>query len=339
MRGSVVVMTRHDSAADPLSETLHFLHLIGTLYCRAELTAPWSIDMPPIDGSMMFHIITAGVGWLEVDGSTPLLLQPGSLTLIPHGTGHRIHCGAAASPERLFDIPAERVSERYEVMRYGGGGALTLAMCGVVRFDHIAGKRLIERLPRVMQIDSWSEDEASWLASTLRFIAKEASALRPGGETVITHLADILIIQALRSWLESAPEAGTGWLAALRDPQIGKALSNIHRSPAHDWTLESLAEQAAMSRSAFSARFTALTGKSAISYLTEWRMQLARIDLRESDDSLSMVALRVGYQSEAAFCRAFKRQFGQSPGSIGRPNAKQPSSRKLGAAFRDGFLL
>ncbi len=309
---------------DLLGEALHLLRLNGTLYCRSELSAPWAIDMPPIEGCMMFHIITAGHGWLEVAGGEPRLLQPGSLTLIPHGAGHRIHSGGETPAKGLFDIPVEQVSDRYEVLRYGGGGAMTHAMCGVVRFDHVAAQRLIAHLPTVLQVDTWSEDDASWLQSTLRFIAKEAGASRPGGETVITRLADILVIQALRVWLDTAPEAQKGWLAALRDPHIGKALSLMHRAPEQAWTVDALADKVAMSRSAFSARFTSLVGEPAMQYLTQWRMHLARAHLQHSAEPLGQVAERFGYQSEPAFCRAFKRVFGVSPGSARQP-AEQPS--------------
>jgi AraC-like DNA-binding protein len=133
---------------------------------------------------------------------------------------------------------------------------------------------------------------------------------------VITHLADILIIQALRTWIDSAPEANRGWLAALRDKQLGRALAAIHREPEKSWTVESLASLAGMSRSGFSARFTQLVGESAKRYLTRWRMQLARAQLQQTPDTLAVLADRLGYQSEAAFCRAFKREFGVPPGSI-----------------------
>ncbi len=301
---------------DALAETLHLLRLTGTLYCRSELTTPWAIDMPPIEGCMMFHIVTTGHGWLQVGDAKPSLLQAGSLTLIPHGAGHRIRSGEDAKPVGLFDIPVERISDRYEVLRYGGGGELTHAMCGVVRFDHVAAHRLIERLPPVLQIDSWSDDDSHWLQSTLRLISREAATLRPGGETVITRLADILIVQALRAWLDSASEANMGWLAALRHPQIGKVLSMMHRTPEQPWTVDMMAGAVAMSRSAFSARFTALVGEPAVQYLTHWRMQLARAHLQESAEPLCQVASRFGYQSEQAFCRAFKRVFGMAPGGV-----------------------
>jgi len=304
------------SFTDPLGETLHLLRLTGTFYCRSELTAPWGVDLPAFDGCMMFHIVTAGRCWLEVEGEEPRLLQQGSLALVPHGAGHCIRSSPSVDAEPLFDIPVERVSERYEIMRYGGAGELTHLTCGVVRFDHVAGQQLIKLLPRVLQIDTWDSDEGDWLQSTLRFIAREARELRPGGETVITHLADILIIQAIRSWIDSSSDADLGWLAALRDAQVGKALAAIHRAPEKDWSVASLAKEVGMSRSGFSARFTSLVGESAMRYLAQWRMQLARVQLQETTDSLSVLADRLGYQSEAAFSRAFKRIFGVSPGSV-----------------------
>ena len=302
--------------SDPVGETLHRLRLNGSLYCKSELTAPWGIDLPAFDGYMMFHVVTSGHCWLEVEGEQARLLQQGSLTLVPHGNGHSIRSSTDAIAEPLFDIPVEKVSERYEIMRYGGDGELTHLTCGVVSFDQVAGQQLIEQLPKVLQVDAWDDEDDSWLQSTLRFIAREARELRPGGETVITHLADILIIQALRAWIDAAPEANQGWLAALRDKHVGRALAAIHREPEKCWTVESLARSVGMSRSGFSARFTQLVGESAKRYLTRWRMQLARARLQQTPDTLAVLADRLGYQSEAAFCRAFKREFGVSPGSV-----------------------
>ena len=301
---------------DPLGETLHLLRLTGTLYCRSELTAPWGIDLPAFDDCMMFHIVTAGHCWLDLEGEEPRLLQQGSLALVPHGNGHCLRSSPQEEAVPLFDIPVDKVSDRYEIMRHGGTGELTQLTCCVVRFDHVAGQQLIKLLPKVLQVNSWAEDEDSWLQSTLRFIAREAREPRPGGETVITHLADILIIQAIRSWIDSASDADLGWLAALRDDQIGRAIAAIHREPEKNWSVASLAREVGMSRSGFSARFTNLVGESAMRYLTQWRMQLARVQLQETTDTLSVLADRLGYQSEAAFCRAFKRVFGVSPGSV-----------------------
>ncbi len=306
---------------DPLGETLHLLRLTGTLYCRSELTAPWGVDMPPIEGCMMLHVVTAGQGWLETEDGERFHLEPGTLTLVPHGMGHRLSSEPGARADPLFDLPVEKISDRYEIMHHGGGGELTQAICVVVRFDHVAARHLIALLPKVLQIDAWDDDTGGWLQSTLRFIAREARALRPGGETVITRLADILVIQAIRSWLASAAEAERGWLGALRDDQIGRALAAIHRTPEKPWSIETLAAEAGMSRSAFCARFTDKVGQSAMQYLTQWRMNLAHTRLQETTDSLAALAAGLGYTSEAAFCRAFKRVFGVSPGSVRRSAA------------------
>lgn len=321
MRSMSDVTPQLPPSTDPLGETLHLLRLTGTFYCRSELTAPWGIDLPPFEGCMMFHVVTAGRCWLEVEGAEPRILQQGSLALVPHGAGHCLRSDPQAKAEPLFDIPVERVSERYEIMHHGGGGDFTRIICVVVRFDHAAAQHLIALLPSLLQIDAWDDDENSWLQSTLRFISREAKELRPGGETVITRLADILVIQMIRSWVDSAPESDRGWLAALRDEQVGRALTSIHREPEREWTVASLAKDAGMSRSAFSARFTELVGESAMRYLTRWRMQLARTHLRETSESISVLSGRLGYQSEAAFCRAFKRVFGVPPGSVRRAEA------------------
>ncbi len=197
-----------------------------------------------------------------------------------------------------------------------------MTYCGV-RFDHVAAHRLIELLPRVLHVETWDQEGGS-LQNTVRFISREAKEMRPGGETVITRLADILVIQAIRSWIDSVPEADRGWLAALRDEQLGRALTSIHREPEREWTVASLAKEAGMSRSGFSARFTYLVGESAMHYLTQWRMHLARAHLREKSEPLSVLAGRLGYQSEAAFCRAFKRMFGVPPGSVRHNDAPSP---------------
>lgn len=326
-------MTKPDpllpESADPLGETLHMLRLTGTLYCRGEFTAPFAIEIPELEGVMTFLVVTSGRCWLEVRGSKARLLEQGSLALIPHGIPHIISSDPNLPADPLFDLPIEKISDRYECMWHGGGGALTRTMYGVVRFDDVAAQHLLRLLPRTIYIEGWHDDAGGWLQSTLRFIASEAASLKPGGETVITRLADVVVIQAIRSWLEKSPEADQGWLAALRDRQIGRALALIHRAPEQEWTVEALSKAVAMSRSAFSARFTNLVGVSPGRYLTDWRMQIARTRLLDSTEPVSVIAGELGYQSEAAFCRAFKRTFEVSPGSI-RRSATQPSTSYAG---------
>ena len=216
----------------------------------------------------------------------------------------------------LFDIPREQLSERYETMQLGGDGERASMICGFFKFDDPTAQQLLTLLPKIIVVDSWSGPQSEWIQSTLRMISAEARAMNAGGEAVITRLADILVIHAIRFWITQNPSAHTGWLKALQDPQIRRVISRIHREPGAPWTLESLAGEASMSRSAFAARFTDLVGEPALKYLTGWRMNCAQVRLRRGDVTVAEVAVSLGYESEAAFNRAFKRRIGVSPGTV-----------------------
>jgi AraC-like DNA-binding protein len=316
------------ASVDPLGDALHLLHMSGTLYCRSEFTAPWGLAMPAMAGLLMFHFVTRGRCWLEVEGAEPNLLQPGDLALVPHGEGHKLASEPGTAAANLFELPREQVSERYEVLRHGGGGAATSVICGAVRFDHPAAHRLVKVLPAMIRVEVASSQQRDWIQSTLAFMAAEAKELRPGGETVVTRLADILVIQAIRSWIDQDPAAQTGWLGALKDRQIGRAIALIHRDPARAWSLASLASEVAMSRSAFAARFAHLVGEPAMHYVARWRMQVALTGLKDEGATLGELASRLGYQSEAAFSRAFKRLLGVSPGAVRRKDAPSAGSSR-----------
>lgn len=303
---------------DPLGDALHLVRLSGVFYCRSEMSAPWGLELPPFNDSMMFHVVTSGHGWLMVEGAEPCALRPGDFALVPHGEGHRLMSGPGVRAGRLFDLPRELVSDRYEILRHGGGGAATTVICGVVRMDHPAARRLVALLPKVIRIDARDGDDRDWMLSTLNVLAAEARELRAGGDAVITRLGDILVIQAIRAWMARDPAAHTGWLGALRDRQLGRAMAAIQRDPTHAWTLVALADAAGMSRSAFAARFTELVGEPPMRYVARWKMETALMWLREDDAPLSALAQRCGYESEAAFSRAFKRVMGVAPGAVRR---------------------
>jgi AraC-like DNA-binding protein len=300
---------------DPLGEALHHLRMDGAFYCRSELTAPWGITLPPMDGYLWFHVVTGGRALLEMEGEESRWLQPGDLALVPHGEGHGLRSEPGVVAPGILELEREQPSERYEILRYGAGGAPTALLCGAVRFDHPAARNLVAILPATILVEG---TDAGAMQSALRLLANEARELRPGGEAVITRLADILVIQAIRAWIETAPAAQTGWLGALQDRQIGRALALIHRDPARPWTVASLADELAMSRSAFAARFTELVREPAMQYLTRWRMQLALEALEAEGATVGELAARLGYRSEAAFARAFKRVTGMPPGAVRR---------------------
>jgi AraC-like DNA-binding protein len=298
--------------SDPVGEALHFLRMSGTFYCRCEFGAPWALDLPSMQNCLMLHVVTSGRCVLEVGGTTRRV-QPGDLTLVPPGRGHVLASAPGLDASKLFEIPREQVSERYETLRLGGDGERTTMICGVFQFDDPAAQQLVKLLPEVITVDTWAAPQAEWIESTLRMIAAEAKAMNAGGETVITRLADVLVIHAIRYWITHSPAMQTGWLGALHDRQIGPVISKVHRYPSRRWTLESLASEAAMSRSAFAARFPELVGEPAMRYVTRWQMIAARSRLAERGETVAEVAHDFGYNSEAAFSRAFKRHLGISP--------------------------
>ncbi|MEM0961509.1 MAG: AraC family transcriptional regulator [Bacteroidota bacterium] len=303
---------------DPLGEVLHLLRMSGVFYTRSEFTEPWALALPALPDCLMFHVVTEGEAWLEEDGADPIALAPGALALVPHGEGHRLSSAPDIPAADLFDVPREPVGERYEILRHGGGGAPTTMVCGAVRFDHPAVAHLASVLPRRILVEASGDTggaspERAWMQGTLALMAAEAARRQPGGEALITRLADVLVVQAVRTWLLEAPEAHAGWLGALRDPQVGRALLAVHRDPERTWTVEALAAEAAQSRSAFAARFAGLVGEPPMRYVTRWRMHVAATVLREEDATVVEVADRLGYASEAAFSRAFKRVVGVPP--------------------------
>ncbi len=304
-----------DSSVDALTQVLHDLRLSDSHYCRSELSNPWGLDIPAICGAI-FHFVATGECWVRHKHATAQL-KAGDLVLFPHGNGHYVGTSAEGSGMPIFDLPVERLGRASSVLRHGGGGQPTLLICGSVHFDTI-NRPLVELLPEMMLVSAYTGVHEAWLGSTLEAMMAEAQTPRPGSETVITRLADILIIGAVRSWLESSPESRTGWLGALRDARIGRALAIIHRQAERSWTVASLAAEVHMSRAVFAERFTELVGAPPMQYLTRWRMQLASVWIRDERLSLSEVAERLGYGSDASFSRAFKRHMGQPPGALKR---------------------
>ena len=302
---------------DPLGRALHLLRMNGAFYCRAELSEPWGLGMPAMPGYLWFHVVISGAMRLETPDGDAHTVSNGDLALVPRGEGHVLRSEAGVHAPDVLSLDREQIGERYEVLRHGAGGAGTQLVCGAVRLEHPAARNLIRALPPSILVGA-DGSGAEWIQSTLRLLAAEARHPRPGGEAVITRLADIIVIQAIRAWLEADPSARTGWLGALRDPQIGRAIALVHADPARSWTVAALAEELAMSRSAFAARFTELVGEPVMQYITGWRMHLAFAALQNGDAAVAQLAEELGYRSEAAFARAFKRVIGTPPGAVRR---------------------
>lgn len=308
---------------DPLGEALHFFRLNGAFYCRSELTEPWALTMPVWQDCLCVHLVVSGVLRLSAPNGETLRLEAGDLAVVPHGRSHIIRGdGEATFAPVVTDLSHDYLSDRYAILRHGGDGAdRTVLICAVVRFDHPSARSLTSMLPPVLAIraaEPRTGSNTSWLRDLMRIVIDEAGELRPGGEAVITRLSDIIIIHAVRSWLQDAEGKRTGWLGALADPQLGRAVAAVHRDPAASWSVERLARECAMSRSTFAARFSAVVGEPAMQYVTRWRMYVAADRLRDPQASVASVAGGLGYSSEAAFSRAFKRVNGSSPGRVRR---------------------
>lgn len=313
---------------DALSDVLNSLHLSSSFYCRSEFASPWGFRIA--SGTVAgFHAVRTGSCWIRMDGQKKFThLAAGDLVVFPHGAGHTLVDDPASPVRDLMEIIAECAPEPTRPLVYGGAGARVVLLCGHFQFEHGRVHPLLSVLPRMLHVRGQDGRAADWLESTLSVLARESAGGQPGAEAVITRATDILFIQSVRAYLaEIDAVAGGGWLRGLRDPNICSALALIHRHPGRPWTVEALAAEAGMSRSAFCAQFRRLVGESPHQYLTRWRMHNAASLVRDGRLSLAQVAERVGYQAEAAFSRAFKRHVGAAPGAYRRQGRSEVHAR------------
>jgi len=301
---------------DPLSEVLQDLRLSGVGYGRCELTRPWGLEFPP-QSAARFHFVAAGGCWLRSPDGEWLPLRAGDVVLIPRGTGHALADTARGRTKPIDDMPLEEIGDRAYRLRAGGRGARTLLACCSVSFEQPALHPLLELMPSALLVRGAAKDDAT-LPVFLDTMAGELLDQRVGAATVMTRLADVVIARVVRAWVESRSDATTGWLGAIRDPKIGRALAAVHRRPGHRWSVEALADVAKTSRSMFFERFTSVVGVTPARYLARWRMHLASVWLRRDRLTVGEVAARLGYDSEASFSRAFKRVAGVPPSALRR---------------------
>ncbi len=317
-----------------LTSVLNSMRLSGEVLCRFELTAPWGISVPRVAGAA-FHVIDRGSCWLRFkDGSDLIPLAGGDLVVFSKGREHEI----VDAPQSLSLPFEELICSREQdslLLYHGGGGTPTTIICGVFNFQEGRDHALLSLLPPMIHIKGDEGHAVQWLDITLKFMAAEAASSRPGAETIVDRLTDILFVQAIRAWIDSYTEGTRGWLAALSDPQISTALRHIHESPGQRWTVASLAAVVGLSRSAFSARFASLVGDPPLQYLTAWRMRLAANWLTDTDLSISEISDRVSYQSEDPFNRAFRRHVGMSPGRYRRHPRAQPNRLDVSTSVAD----
>lgn len=299
-------------ADHPLGKLLDSLRMESAFYTRSRLTRPWGMAMPAMPNCMMYHIVLEGAAEFRVENSV-FSLEEGGFVLFPGGDGHVVSDGECKTITPLTELPIESVTERYETLDFGGGGEVGMMVCGVMLFKHPLAIKLLGILPPYIKIHPDSEDSVSIVTSVAELLKSESRSVSVGAEAVISRLADILVIAAMRQYLSGLDDSQTGWLTALEDDRIGKSLKLIHDQPDRHWSLEELATAVGMSRTSFATQFKKLVGNTPMDYLTEWRMSLAYSSLQLTKDTVLSIALDIGYQSESAFSRAFKKIIGKGP--------------------------
>src|SRR5262249_51057792 len=264
-----------EEVLDPIAEVLHDFRLSGSYYCRSELRAPWGLEIPRWCGAS-FHFVAEGSCYLRCGSGEPLRLDEGELVLLPRGGSYILSDSPDSDVLPADSLSKEMISHNAKLLRHGGDGELTILVGGGVRFEDPGLHPLVDLMPDVLHIRRRDREQDEMLRAMVAAMGAEAHSPRPGGATLMTRLADVLVVQAVRWWLDHDTERCSGWLTALRDPKVGKALALIHRRSEERWTVGTLAKEVHLSRSVFSARFTELVGTPPMQYLTRGGMRPAR---------------------------------------------------------------
>jgi AraC-like DNA-binding protein len=345
---------------DVLSDVLGVMRLSGAVFFTAEFSAPWALRspnpellaplvLPEAECVSLFHILLDGECLIACDGEAAVPMATGDVVVLPHGDSHNMRSTDATTTTPLEHVLSSGAPGALRHVSLGGGGRSSSFMCGYLNCDQRFAP-LFATLPTMLLVRAghgyaWVEavgrrgdraapvprGSSAWLETTLRFMVSEANAARPGNAAMLRRLTELMFVEIIREYMQQLPEGERGWLAGLKDPHVGKALRLLHSDPMRTWTVDDLAHEVAMSRSALAQRFTRLTGEAPMRYLAAWRMQLARQMLRDGAvSSIQAVAERVGYESEPAFNRAFKRATGLPPATWRKDGRKGPSPRPAG---------
>jgi AraC-like DNA-binding protein len=318
---------------DALSGVLKSVRLEGAIYLNAEFTAPWCIRgryglarartrLPDVDHVVFFHCLVQGACKIRLaEGGEVLDVAAGDVVLIPHDDRHLMGSDLHLTPMDTESAVSPKDPDFIQ-MRHGGGGAATRFVCGYLGCSRAVIRPLLEALPRLQRIPLSDGHAAALLRDLLQVGVRESLSPRPGAETMLAKLAELMFVEALRRYAESLPPEGRGWLAGVRDPHVGRALALLHEDSSRQWTVDELAREVGLSRSALAERFATLVGEPPMQYLMRWRLALAARALRSGAEAIVHIAARSGYDSEAAFNRAFKREFGMPPAAWRKSGAR-----------------
>jgi AraC-like DNA-binding protein len=319
---------------DALSDVLRVAHLTGGVFLHADFFAPWCIEarvpreqcgpaLGPASHLVIYHYVVEGELRIRVDGTDEqeLVLGRGEIVLLPRNDPHVMgsDLGLPRVPGREVIQPPPASGGLYSI-RHGGNGKRTQMICGFLGCESMEGNPVLSTLPPLLKLNVEQGGAGEWIRSTFQYAADEVAIGRPGSETVLAKLSELLFVETVRRYAEALPDGQTGWLAGLRDPYVARALALLHRDVTRHWTVDDLGREVGLSRSALADRFIRLIGMPPMHYLANWRMQVATQKLRGTSISLAQVAEAVGYESEAAFSRAFKKAFGEAPATWRRAN-------------------
>jgi AraC-like DNA-binding protein len=315
--------------ADVLSEVLRVVKLDSAFYFNAEFSAPWmvltpeSCDLAPhlTPGAkhlIIFHLITEGRGYVRLVNGRQVALASGDIVVIPHGDAHFLGNGKETYTANPHEILGHVLTKGLEVATYGGGGEGTSVVCGFLACEPLLCKVLLGSLPPLIKVNIRGDSSGQWLENSIRFSVKQALSSDAGNRAVLAKLSEALFVETIRRYIQELPAEQSGWLAGVRDAEVGRALGMLHRAPERPWTIADLAKEVGISRSTLAERFRHYLGEPPMSYLSHWRLQLGAKMLSHTSRGVADIATEVGYESEASFNRAFKRKFGVPPGRYRR---------------------
>jgi AraC-like DNA-binding protein len=323
---------------DLLSEVLKIVKLESAFFYNAEFTSPWSFRSPEscklapyinqTDGHVIiYHLLIEGRAYAKIDGKR-VEINAGDIVIFPHGDSHCLENGPSTQTVNGENELQRIFSEGLKLSRMGGGGEVSRFICGFMVCEPRLSQVFLSGLPPILKVNIREDESGQWLENSIRYSIVGAGANIAGGEAVLTKLCETLFVETLRRYMTHMPERQTGWLAAARDLEVGKSLALIHRQPEEPWTIASLAHEVGISRSVLAERFRCYLGEPPVTYLTNWRLQLGAQMLGSTSYSVAQIASEVGYDSEQAFNRAFKRKFGHPPARY-RAKAKAATSQAI----------
>jgi AraC-like DNA-binding protein len=326
---------------DAFSEILSGVKLNGAVFFSAEFSAPWGFFSAASNmmaatlalGAahlVLYHFVIDGGAVVELADGQSIELKPGDVVIFPHGDPHHMSSGkGTVRPFPNYGITDKIKSQDLSPLRAGGGGDISRFVCGYMTCDPYLSRPILNGLPPVFKVNIRTDRSGYWLENSILQLVEEAASGRVGSEAMLAKLSEALFVDTLRRYVAGLPEQQMGLLAGARDPIVGKSLGLLHSRVAHPWTIADLADEVGISRSALVERFTRYLSEPPMTYLTRWRLQLAARSLERTSRGVAEIAAGVGYESEAAFNRAFKREFGQPPGRY-RSDHKSSPAKKAG---------